>query len=45
MNKNAKGKLLHIARKTLRYEAERNKNGKLSYCPVILHQPKRPKKK
>lgn len=44
MNKKIKKSILGIVERTIRIEVENNKNGCSQFCPVILHQPKRPKK-
>lgn len=44
MSKNIKRGLLSIMEKAVRLEVEKNGNNVSKYCPVILHQPKRPKK-
>lgn len=43
MSKNIKKKILRIVEKTTRIEVEKNGNNAFQFCPVILHQPKRPK--
>lgn len=44
MNKTVQKNLLGILEKAVRAEVERNEKSILQYCPVIVHQPKRPKK-
>lgn len=44
MSKNIKKGLLGIVERAIRIEVERNENNGSQFCPVILHQPKRPKK-
>lgn len=44
MSKDVKKGLLSIMEKAVRHEVEKNGNDGSRYCPVILHQPKRPKK-
>jgi|GEM_PF-747459 cyclic lactone autoinducer peptide len=40
---NARKKLLELVKKIVKFEAMKNGNDVLHYCPVILHQPQRPK--
>lgn len=44
MNKNIKKGLLSIVERVIRIEVEKNETNDSQFCPVILHQPKRPKK-
>lgn len=44
MKKTVQKNLLGILEKAVRAEVERNEKNILQYCPVIVHQPKRPKK-
>ena len=45
MSNNIKKELLSLMQKAVKLEVEKNGNEAASrYCPVILHQPKRPKK-
>ena len=39
-----KKELLSLMQKAVKLEVEKNGNEASRYCPVILHQPKRPKK-
>ena len=40
----SKKELLGLMQKAVKLEVEKNGNEASRYCPVILHQPKRPKK-
>ena len=44
MSNNIKKELLGLMQKAVKLEVEKNGNEASRYCPVILHQPKRPKK-
>lgn len=44
MSNNIKKELLSLMQKAVKLEVEQNGNEASRYCPVILHQPKRPKK-
>ena len=44
MSNNIKKELLSLMQKAVKLEVEKNGNEAYRYCPVILHQPKRPKK-
>ena len=44
MSNNIKKELLSLMQKAVKLEVEKNGNEASRYCPVILHQPKRPKK-
>lgn len=39
-----KKNLLGIMEKAVKIEVDRNEKNNFQFCPVILHQPKRPKK-
>lgn len=43
MNKKIQKELLSIMKEVIKLEINKNGTGVSSYCPVILHQPKRPK--
>lgn len=45
MNKSVKKGVLSVTEKLVRMEVKRSENDKLPLCPLILHQPKRPKRK
>ena len=44
MSNNIKKELLSLMQKAVKLEVEQNGNEASRYSPVILHQPKRPKK-
>lgn len=44
MSKSIKKEMLRIVERAIRIEVEKNVNNASQFCPVILHQPKRPKK-
>ena len=44
MSNNIKKELLSLMQKAVKLEVEKSGNEASRYCPVILHQPKRPKK-
>lgn len=44
MRKSVKTGLLNILDKTVKAEARKSEIGGTAICPLILHQPKRPKR-
>ena len=42
MKENMKNKMLSLTEKAIRLEIDRNK---IPICPLVFHQPKRPKRK
>ena len=44
MKKAVKNSLLNILDKTIKVEVQKSEIGGASICPLILHQPKRPKR-
>lgn len=44
MSGNIKKGMLSMMERAIKFEVEKNGNNASQYCPVILHQPKRPKK-
>lgn len=44
MKKDFKKNVLVVLERAIRLEVQKNEKGNLPICPLILHQPKRPKK-